>query len=591
MIPMRARASWRERAYDAALAADMTAAGLSPVLARLLAARGIGKDDMEEFFDPSIRRLSSPSCLTGVDEAVKVIAPFVHAGRKIIVFGDYDADGVCASAIMVSALRGLGANADAFIPERVGEGYGMTDASLARLFLEHPDVALVITVDNGITAAVEIAKLKARGVAVVVTDHHLPPAPENGAADSPLPVADALIDPRVSACPGCEDLCGAGVAFFLAHALVTNLRDHAVAKGVLDHDIKLAGPLLVLAGLATVAELMSLKGQNRILVTAALASFQRSAPMGLKELLDRAARKVDVLAARDFAFLLAPRLNAAGRMASAKLSYDLLMTADREEARRLAFEVDTHNAMRKTEEQRMDREAREQMSGFDGQDALVVAEARCPEGTTPWHPGVAGIVASRLVEDVHVPVAVVVGDHGSVRAPEGYNVRAALDAASEALVRYGGHTAAGGFTVKPGMLDDFQRLFSEACAACRATAPDAGAIPFDGWLSPAEVTMALYEDIRRLEPFGEGNPEPVFGFKGVFFSDARPVGQDGRHAVFSFAGRGIPRAVWWGHGADAESVRAHAATRYDVLFTLTTSDYGTDLPHVELRIVDIRPAA
>ena len=121
MIPMRARASWRERAYDAALAVDLTAAGLSPVLARLLAARGIGKDEMEEFFDPSIRRLSSPSGLTGVDEAVKVIAPFVHTERKIIVFGDYDADGVCASAIMVSALRGLGANADAFIPERMGE--------------------------------------------------------------------------------------------------------------------------------------------------------------------------------------------------------------------------------------------------------------------------------------------------------------------------------------------------------------------------------------------------------------------------------------------------------------------------------------
>lgn len=588
---MRAWASWRERAYDATVAADMTAAGLSPVLARLLAARGICKDDLEEFFDPSMRRLSSPSGLTGVDDAVNVIAPFVRSGRKIIVFGDYDADGVCASAIMVSALRSLGANADAFIPERVGEGYGMTDASLARLFQEHPDVALVITVDNGITAAAEIAHLKARGVAVVVTDHHLPPAPENGAAESPLPVADALIDPRVSSCPGCEDLCGAGVAFFLANALVTNLRDHAVAKGVLAPDVRLAGPLLVLAGLATVADLMALKGQNRILVTAALASFQRSAPMGLRELLDRAARKVDVLAARDFAFLLAPRLNAAGRMASARLSYDLLMTANREEARRLAFEVDTHNAMRKTEEQRMDREAREQMSGFDGQDALVVADARCPEGADPWHPGVAGIVASRLLEDAHVPVAVVVGDHGSVRAPEGYNVRAALDAAAETLVRYGGHAAAGGFTVKPGRLDDFQRLFSEACAACRATAPDAGAIPFDGWILPAEITMELYEDIRRLEPFGEGNPEPVFGFKGVFFSDARPIGQDGRHAVFSFAGRGIPRAVWWGHGPDAENVRAHAATRYDVLFTLTTSDYGTDLPHVELRIVDIRPAA
>ena len=590
LIPMRARASWRERTFDAALAAEIEAAGMSPLMSRLLASRGVCVGGLEGFLDPSIKRLASPDILPGVADAVAVIAPFVRTGRKIIVFGDYDADGVCASAILVSTLRSLGAHVDAFIPERIGEGYGMTKKSLDRLFQEHPDVALVVTVDNGITSAAEVAEVKARGVAVVVTDHHLPPAPESDGTPSALPAADALVNPRVAAGPGCEELCGAGVAFFLAGALVAALRDEAVEKGVMDRDVRMAGPLLVLAGLATVADLMPLKDQNRILVTAALAAFRRSAPIGLRELVDRAARRAEILAARDFAFLLAPRLNAAGRMASARLSYDLLMTTDREAARRLAFQVDAHNAERKTEEQRMDHEAREQVAD-EIQDALVVAESRCPAGTKPWHPGVVGIVAARLLEVVHVPVAVVAGDHGSARAPEGDNVRAALDAAAETLVRYGGHAAAGGFTVKPGRLDDFQQLFSAACAACRATAPDAGAIPFDGWLLPAEITMDLYKDIRRLEPFGEGNPEPVFGFKGVFFSDARPVGQDGRHAVFAFAGRGMPRAVWWGHGAEAETVRAHAATRYDVLFTLTCSDYGTDVPHVELRIVDIRPAA
>ena len=588
---MRVRASWRERAFDAALASEIAAAGQPPMLARLLAARGIGARSVEEFFDPSLKRLLPPETLPGISGAVAAISPFVRDGRKIVVFGDYDADGVCACAILVSVLRRLGAVAEAFIPERVGEGYGMTDASLARLYREHPDVAAVVTVDNGITSASEVASVKAKGISVVVTDHHLPPAPVEGSSISILPVADALVDPRVASCEGCEDLCGAGVAFFLANALVDAMRDEAVGKGLLARDERLAGPLLVLAGLATVADLMVLNGQTRLLVNSALAAFRSSAPLGLRELLDRSARRADILAARDFAFLLAPRLNAAGRMASARLSYELLMSSEREEARRMALEVDAHNAMRKTQEQRMDREAREQIHSFDGHDAVVVAETRCPPGTEPWHPGVAGIVASRLVEEAHVPVAVVVGGHGSVRAPDGYNVRQALDAAAETLVRYGGHAAAGGFTVKPGRLDDFQRLFSAACAECRSSVSDAGAIVFDCWLSPSDITMELYDDIRRLEPFGEGNPEPVFGLKGVFFSDARPIGQDGRHAVFSFAGRGVPRAVWWGHGAEAETIRAHAATRYDVLFTLTASDYGTDVPHVELRIVDIRPAA
>lgn len=580
--------AWRERPFDPAAVAALERAGVSPTLARLLASRGIVPEGLDFFFEPSLRNLASAECLPGVAEAVAVIAPFVRTGRKIVVFGDYDADGVCASAILVSTLKKLGGNADAFIPERFGEGYGMTGASLERLHREHPDLALVITVDNGITAAEEVAQLRAEGIAVVVTDHHLPPAPLTPEGESPIPQADALIDPKVHTTPGYEDLCGAGVAFFLANALVGILRREAEEKGLLEENERLAGPLIVLAGLATVADLMPLRGQNRILVAAAVASFRACAPIGLRELLDHAARKADTLVARDFAFQLAPRLNAAGRMASARLAYDLLMTGDREAARLLAVEIDAKNAERKTEEARMDKEARAQVPSFEGLEAVVVAESRRPEGAPHWHSGIAGIVASRLLEDAHMPVAVVVGDHGSCRAPEGYNVREALDAASETLVRYGGHAAAGGFTVKEGRLDDFQRLFTAACAAHKAVAQDAAAISFDGWIERNELTMALVEDIRRLEPFGEANPEPVFGLKGVYFSDARPIGMDGRHASFSFAGRNVPRAVWWGHGADAEIIRAHAAMRYDVLFTLTSSDYGTELPHVELRIVAIR---
>lgn len=568
---MRANARWRERAHDEAQADKLSAVGLSPVVARVLSARGLTADAIEEFFDPALARLVSAADLPGVTAAVEVILPFVVARRKIVVFGDYDADGVCASAILVRTLRKLGGVADAFIPGRFTEGYGMTEASLSRLLEEHPDVALVITVDNGITAPREVEKLKARGIAVVVTDHHLPGAE--------LPASDALVNPRVETSPGCDGLCGAGVAFFLATALARE----AVARGIYDGG-KFSGPLLVLAGVATVADLMPLTDQNRILVTQALSFFRTQAPVGLRELYDRAARRAAPLGSKDFGFMLAPRINAAGRMDTARVAYDLLMTEDREDARQLAVKVDNFNALRKTEEQRVEQAVREQCGDMDGIPAVI---ARGKD----WHLGVAGIVAARVMETAHVPVAVVVGDHGSARAPDGYNVHDALTASADALVRFGGHAAAGGFTIQPGRYDDFRRLFSEACAAQHAAAPDAAAMPFDGWVEPSDLTLDLCRELSRLEPFGEGNPEPVFGLRNVTFADIRPMGADGRHVSFTFASRSIPRAVWWGHGGDVEELRKHSEARFDLLFSLQVSDFGLDGPTPELRLVDVRPCS
>ena len=571
---MLASVRWHDRTEGEAQKAQadcLSSIGLSPVVARVLAARGVMPESLESFFDPALARLARAADMPGIPAAVEVILPFVSSRRKIVVFGDYDADGVCASAILVRTLRKLGGVADAFIPGRFTEGYGMTDASLKRLLEEQPDVALVITVDNGITAPREVESLKARGISVVVTDHHLP-GPE-------LPAPDALVNPRVASAPGCEGLCGAGVAFFLAAALA----NEAAARGVYD-GAKFAGPLLVLAGLATVADLMPLMDQNRILVTQSLAAFRVCAPVGLRELYDRAARRAAPLVSRDFGFMLAPRINAAGRMDTARVAYDLLMTEDREEARQLAVKVDSFNALRKTEEQRVEQAVREQCGNMDGIPA-VVAHGE------DWHSGVAGIVAARVMETAHVPVAVVVGDHGSARAPDGYNVHDALTASSDALTRFGGHAAAGGFTIRPGCYDDFKRMFSEACAAQHAAAPDAAAIQFDGFLEPSDLTLDLCRELSRLEPFGEGNPEPVFGLRNVAFADIRPMGTDGRHLSFSFANRLVPRAVWWGHGSDVEDLRKHSEARFDLLFALQVSDFGLEGPVPELRLVDVRPCS
>lgn len=544
---------------------------LHPIVERLLELRGIGAEEREAYLDPSLARLARVDALPGVRESVEVILPFVRDGRKIVVYGDYDCDGVCASAILVSALRRLGASADAFVPDRFKEGYGLTVAAITRLFAEHPDVKLVVTVDNGISSVREVADIKARGVAVVVTDHHLP-GPE-------LPVADALVNPRVAAAPGCADLCGAGVAFFLAGALVQAAQAEGLYTGG-----KFAAPLLVLAGLATVADIMPLRGQNRILVAQSLANFWRCAPLGLKELMRSASRvATSAPSARDYGFQLSPRINATGRLESAALAYNLLMEEDREVARNLAVRVNGINGRRQTEERELAFALQSQVA--PGRPACV---ARLEKGNT----GVVGIVAARVMERLGVPVAVAVGDTGSVRAPDGYNVYDALAAAGDALDRFGGHAAAGGFTVKEGRFDDFSRLFTEACAAQYAAEREAieraKALEPDLWLEPGDLTLELYDALRVLEPFGEGNAEPVFGLRGVRFSDAKPIGAEGQHATFAFVNKSIPRAVWWNHGADVEAIRAHDVPR-DVLFTLLESDYGGD-PHLELKLLAVRVA-
>jgi single-stranded-DNA-specific exonuclease len=552
------------------------------IVERLLEKRGFAGKDIESFLDPSLKRLAKATDIPGLSAAADVILLFVREGRGIVVFGDYDCDGVCASAILVMTLRRLGAKVEMFVPDRFTEGYGMTAASIGRMLREHPGVELVVTVDCGITSAVEVKLLKDRGIAVVVTDHHLPP--------ETLPECDALVDPKVpgqSAVAeelGAKNLCGAGVAFFLANMLAAKATESGIYGGE-----KFGAPLLVLAGIATVVDIVPLLGQNRILVANALRTFRSAAPVGLHELLLRAQRRPVDLSSRDFGFLLGPRINAAGRMASAREAFDLLMASDREEARGHAFRVDARNAERKTVENRMAEEALAMVSE-ESPDAVVVNGDGSAAGSR-WHSGVCGIVASRILDRYRVPVAVAVDGHGSVRAPEGYDVHAALTECAHLLERFGGHTAAGGFTVKDGMFDEFSARFKAACVAQRGrngVAREEGTVSEpELWLSPSDLTMELHESLMRMAPFGEGNPEPVFGLRNVAFSDVKLMGDHGKHASFSFSERRIPRATWWNHGSEAEKFRAKSASRFDITFTIDVSDWGGEEPHLELRICEV----
>ena len=425
---------WIEREVSKDAVCGLESAGIPRLLARLLAIRGIVPDSVDAFFSPSISDLAKPSELPGISKSAEVVLDAVSRGDKIVVFGDYDCDGICASAILAIAIGAIsksGSRPAVFLPDRLTEGYGMTSASVARMLAENPGVKLLVTVDNGINSVDEVARLKASGISVVVTDHHLP--------GETIPAADAVVNPKVASTPRLEGLCGAGVAFMLANACVTLARERGLYSGP-----NVGGPLLVLAGIATVTDIMPLTGQNRILVYEALKRFRSLAPTGLKELLLRASRSSSpTLTSKDFGFLIGPRINAAGRMASGMEALRLILSTDREECREFARIVDVRNVERKSVEQSMLDEALSKI--VPGAPAQVID---IPNG----HQGVAGIVAARILERLGEdpveggpkPVCVIVKGHGSARAPEGYNVRDAFIHSAEALERFGGHAAAGG---------------------------------------------------------------------------------------------------------------------------------------------------
>ncbi len=540
-----------------------------PALERLLAARGVEGSYRSVFLSPGWRNLPEAESLPGIEEAAEAILPFIAAKRRIVVFGDYDVDGICASAIVMKTLLTLGADARVFLPERMAEGYGMSHPAIERMFRENPQVALVVTVDNGISSVEETAYLKSRGVDVVITDHHLP---GEGTPDA------ITVDPHLKPFEGCEDLCGAGVAYFLATALVKR----ACRKGM-NAPKGLSGPLLVLAGLATVADVVPLTQRNRDLVKASLDLFDSYAPWGLKELKQRSLRAVRPLTSTDYGFLLSPRINASGRISSAMDGFDLVMSDDREKSRLLACRMDELNALRKGAEAVIEAAARAQIGAAgEGRAAYTVfGEAWTGErwtggeGEKRWHSGVIGIVAGRLSEEFALPVAVVAGVHGSVRAPDGYNVRDALAAAGELMERYGGHALAGGFTLKPGAEKEFAALFEEICrtqAKSIVREPGKGC---DLWLEPNEVDEGLWRAVSLMEPFGEGNPEPVFGVRGVTLKDVSLLGLDGKHLSCTFDGN-LPRAVWWRKSAEITRLRSIAGP-VDVTFSLKMDEWGLEM--------------
>ncbi|MEI6645372.1 MAG: single-stranded-DNA-specific exonuclease RecJ [bacterium] len=564
---------------------------LPPPIARLLVSRGyVSAERAHHFLNPDLANgLGKPFDFPCIREAVDRIWAAIHAKTRIIVYGDFDVDGVVATATLVKALQRLGADVSPFLPLRDPEGYGLTLKALERCLSERLDSAggtppLFITVDCGITSVAEVTWLMQRGMEVIITDHHEPGAT--------LPPAAVIVNPRVAHSPGAEALCGAGIAFKLVHALVDKGRAEGWYTGV-----PMGGDLLPAVGLATVADVVSLTGENRTLVSSAIRNWKR-AGVGLTALFSRAAQhgREDV-SAFTFSFLLGPRINAAGRMGTAMAAYELLTTSDKDRAAQLAAELNALNAERMSVEKRMMTAARIQC-GLEGTletiSGAVVAAGAVADG---WHPGVIGIVAARLSEMTGLPAAVIAVEkdgsgRGSIRAGEGYHATGALKHVKDLLEGFGGHARAAGLTLKKGCLEAFRERFKAVCdEQHQGMSATHCALTCDGWLTPEELSLTFYAFQQQLAPFGEGNPTPRWGLKGILFKTISAMGQEKEHlqAILQLPDGKSVRGVWFRRGNLAEKLKENPGP-CNLLFELQRNDFGGQST-VELRMIALASAS
>lgn len=549
------------------------ALALPPLVARVLWLRG-HRDPAAAaaFLQPKLSQLSSPFDLPDMATASERVAQAVRAGEPIAVCGDYDVDGMTGTALLVRFLRLVGGKATYAVPDRLAEGYGLSVATVDRLADE--GVSLLITVDNGVNAFDAIARAAVRGLDVVVTDHHLPGAT--------LPPALAIVDPlRRDARPWVgAPLCGCALAFKLAWGVAEALgrarRDAALRTFLVD--------AVGLVALATVADVMPLVGENRALVAAGLSALAGSRHPGVRALLAVAGVGEGAITSDDIAWRLAPRLNAAGRMNTPSHAIDLFTTEDDATARGLADELERANEERRRIERGIVDEALLATGTVtQGRRSVVVAG----EG---WHRGVIGIVAARLV-DAHRRPAVVIGlegdgGRGSCRSAGGVHLVEALARCERHLRRYGGHAAAAGLEMDRAAVPAFAEAFEEAVAAQGRV--DDGALEVDAEATPGEITLDVATALRRLEPFGAGNPEPRFLFRGAEVAGTpRVMGAHGDHLSFTLkTPTGAIRVVAFRQASARDLVASGAPL--DLVATPTVNEWrGTRTP--ELRLHALNP--
>ncbi|MCC6662040.1 MAG: single-stranded-DNA-specific exonuclease RecJ [Phycisphaerales bacterium] len=524
---------------------------------RVLAARGLG-GDAAAFLDPSLKHLHDPSLMPDLDRAAARLLGAVEAGEPVVIYGDYDVDGVTATCILVHTLRAVhpGADIRTYVPHRVDEGYGLNAAALRQL--AGAGARVVVSVDCGITAVEPAREARRAGLDLIITDHHNPPA-----AMDTLPAAFAVVHPRRpdSVYPF-GNLCGAGVAFKLAWRIATM---HCGTDRVTPHLRELLLDLLAFAALGVIADVVPLLGENRVIARYGLARIKHSKVTGLRALVEAAGLAGEHVDSDHVGFILAPRLNACGRMGHAREAVELFTTEDGERAAAIARDLTRLNNDRRATERGIVEQACEaaEKAGMTSaaRRAIVLADDR-------WHQGVIGIACSRLIDRYHRPTILLSrrGDecHGSGRSIEGYSLHAALGRCSAHLTGFGGHDMAAGLRLGAASLDAFTEAFIS----------DAGRHIDEDRLTPSlwidcdagldELTLDAVAGLGRLAPFGQGNPKPRLRLRGVRIAAApQPMGTGGKHLSLRIGDstRTLRLVAWnWGERAPrlAAGVRADA---------------------------------
>lgn len=477
---------------------------ITPLIARLLWQRGMhSMTDMDVFLSPGLKHLANLDALPGLTDAAETLAKGLASGKTFAVWGDYDVDGVTSTALVIDFLAKHGIEAKYHLPNRFSEGYGLNKEGIEALAAD--GVELLLTVDCGITSMEEVARAKELGMTVVVSDHHLP--------GTELPAADAIVDPRLSDCP-CPDLAGVGVAFLLMAALNRLLPTPAV-------DVR---QFLDLVALGTIADVVKLKGQNRILVKNGLLLLSEAKRPGVAALKEACGfAPAASLGAGQVGFGLGPRINAAGRIGEAEIALKMLLAKDYDTARPLAAKLDALNTERRSTEDTILKDAKKQAETQLENLGLVLYH---PE----WHPGVIGIVASRIVEAHYRPTLIITNENGhlkgSGRSTKEFNLYDGLCACEDLLLGFGGHKQAAGLSLEEENLDALREAFHNAVAEQCGEAPLAPTLYVDGELSFTDIDFTLLKELELLQPFGMGNAEPIFTSPTVRVRKRRVFGKN-----------------------------------------------------------------
>lgn len=563
------------RDLDNTRAAELgSALGLSPIVAGLLVARGyFDGASAKAFLNPSLNQLHDPFLMRGMGDAVKRVLAAIDNHEPVLIYGDYDVDGTTGTAVLLRALRMLGATAGYHVPHRFTEGYGIQQAGLEKAFSE--GYKLVISVDCGIRAHEPLHWAREHGLDIIVTDHHLPDADEGS------PPALAVLNPNQQGCDYPDkNLAGVGVAFKLVHALFRERGREAQVPG-----------FLKMVAIGTVADVAKLVGENRAIVSLGLADLPRAVNHGLRALIEIAGCGDDSeMTAYDLGFRIGPRINAAGRMDAASAVVELFNATNKETARRLAEHLDTRNRERMEAQREIFNRAVEEFEGGADREAQTHVAVIAGDG---WHRGVIGLAASKVAERLNRPCVVISLDgdvgHGSARSIEAYHLFDGLTACRELLDKFGGHSHAAGLSIRRECIKEFRRLMNEHAAACLTQEDLTPMLSIDAEIAVGALGFQLSQDLSALEPFGAGNPRPVFVTRGFrVLSEPQIIKEQHLKLRVEGADNRPLEAIWWRGIEEVEQTPA-PNQRIDLAYELEANRWNGDI-RLQLNVKDMRVA-